>query len=409
MNDIMIKVIKMGIGGVSKKIWLSIFLLLVVITVIVASNVLVCNMNSKEMLYEPFKYLMDKQGVIYSGDPVLEDSEGDDLKYFRKIESKFKGDFTPHRIYTRTSLLKLNANRSLDVRVLGFENEFYEGMNMPLSEGSWNIMSEDGEYVECVICPNRFGVGVGSLLTEKNSSSGQTLTYKVVGVLSNPTYMPDSSCFSNGCDTFFESYDVTKQSIDSPDLFMYVNGKKLSEYAGTGLAVGEFITYDNGVSPQIFKHNNTVLDRKGFYYSIEEFKINSETYVMKLQKRFLPVFIGVMFVVMIGIVSASMIQTMSQMRQFGVFYLCGSSRAKCILISIIGNFITYIVGVIIAICVLIIMYNTDLKIKIGLIFKANNIWVTLSIMGVLVVMSVIVPFIMLGVSSIKNILIQNGE
>ena len=123
----------------------------------------------------------------------------------------------------------------------------------------------------------------------------------------------------------------------------------------------------------------------------------------------MPVFVGMMFIVMIGIISASMIQTMSQMRQFGVFYLCGASRIKCILISIIGNLLTYIISSVIAVCILAVMYNSKLRISVGMIFKMNNIWTTVAVMGMLVVMSVIVPFIMLGVSSIKNILIQNEE
>lgn len=405
----MIKVIKMGLGGISKKIWLNIFLLVEVIVIIVASNVIVCNMNSKEILYEPFKYLMNKQGFVYATDPVLEDDTDNTLKVLKKMEKKLKGDFSVHRVYRRTSLLKLNANRSLDVDVNGFETEFCKNMNIPLSEGSWDITSEDGEYVECVICPNRFGVGVGSLLTEKNNGYGETLTYKVVGVLANPTYCPVSDYMSSGCNTFFESYDMNNETIDSPNLFMYVNGRKLSEYSGTSVGYGEFITYNKTVGTDIIRYNNKVLDTKGFYYSIKEFKKNSEDYVLKMQRRFMPAFIGVMFVVMIGIISASMIQTMSQMRQYGVFYLCGASRIKCILISIIGNLLTYIISSVIAVCILAVMYNSSLRISIGMIFKMNNIRITVAVMGMLVVMSVIVPFIMLGVSSIKNILIQNEE
>ena len=275
----------MGIGGISKKIWLNIFLLVEVIVIIVASNVIVCNMNSKEILYEPFKYLMNKQGFVYATDPVLEDDTDDTLKVLKKMEKKLKGDFSVHRVYRRTSLLKLNANRSLDVAVNGFETEFCKNINIPLSEGSWDITSEDGEYVECVICPNRFGVGVGSLLTEKNNGYGETLTYKVVGVLANPTYFPTSSYMSSGCNTFFKSYDMNNETIDSPNLFMYVNGRKLSEYSGTSVGYGEFITYNKTVGVDIIRYNNKVLDTKGFYYSIEEFKKNSEDYVLKMQRK----------------------------------------------------------------------------------------------------------------------------
>ena len=405
----MIKVIKIGIGGISKKIWLNIFLLVEVIVIIVASNVIVCNMNSKEILYEPFKYLMNKQGFVYATDPVLEDDTDDTLKVLKKMEKKLKGDFSVHRVYTRTSLLKLNANRSLDVDVNGFETEFCKNINIPLSEGSWDITSEDGEYVECVICPNRFGVGVGSLLTEKNNGYGETLTYKVVGVLANPTYFPKSNYMSSGCNTFFESYDMNNETIDSPNLFMYVNGRKLSEYSGTSVGYGEFITYNKTVGADIIRYNNKVLDTKGFYYSIKEFKKNSEDYVLKMQRRFMPAFIGVMFVVMIGIISASMIQTMSQMRQYGVFYLCGASRSKCILMSIIGNILTYVISVVVSFCIVVTVYNTELRTKIGMVMEINNIWITLFIMVVLVAMSIVVPFVMLKVKSIKEILIKHEE
>ena len=405
----MIKIIKMGLGGVSKKLWLNIFLLMEVIVIIVASNVMVCNVNSKAVLYEPFKYLLNKQGFIYSSDPVRDDNEDNALKSFKKIEKKLKGEFTSHRVYRKSSLIKINENRTLDVSVHGFETEFYENMHIPLSEGSWDVLSEEGEYIECVICPNKFGVGVGSILSEKNKSKGRSVKYKVVGVLSNPTYQPTSDYMSNGCSTFFENYDVNNETLDNPNLFMYVNGKKLTENTNASVGYGEFVTYDKPVGKDIIKYNNTVLGRKGEYYSTEEFKKNSEDYILKIQRKIMPVFVGMMFIVMIGIISASMIQTMSQMRQYGVFYLCGASRIKCILISIIGNLLTYIISSVIAVCILAVMYNSKLRISIGMIFKMNNIWITVAVMGMLVVMSVIVPFIMLCVSSIKNILIQNEE
>ena len=34
---------------------------------------------------------------------------------------------------------------------------------------------------------------------------------------------------SNGCSTFFENYDVNNETLDNPNLFMYVNGKNLQK------------------------------------------------------------------------------------------------------------------------------------------------------------------------------------
>ena len=41
--------------------------------------------------------------------------------------------------------------------------------------------------------------------------------------------------------------------------------------------------------------------------------------------------------------------------------------------------------------------------------EINNIWITLFIMVVLVAMSIVVPFVMLKVKSIKEILIKHEE
>ncbi len=405
----MVKIIKLGVGGISKKLWLNIFLLIEVIVIIVASNIMVSNMNSKKVLYKPFEYMMNNDGFIYTNDDFIEDVSGSDvLKTLKKVEKKLKGEYTIHRVYERNDRMKVTANRSLFVNVSGFETEFYENMNIPLSEGSWNLTSEDGEIVECVICPNNLGIGVGSILKE-NELDGENVTYKVVGVLANPTYRPVSDYSANSCDKFFESYDVNDTLIDDPDLFIYVNGKKISQFSGTYVGSGEFVTYNKPVGPDIIKYNNTVLGRKGFYYSIKEFKANSQKYITKMQKKVFPIMCGVMIVVMVGIVSASMIQTMSQMRQYGVFYLCGASRSKCILMSIIGNILTYVISVVVSFCIVVTVYNTELRTKIGMVMEINNIWITLFIMVVLVAMSIVVPFVMLKVKSIKEILIKHEE
>lgn len=399
------KVIRLGISGIKKKLWLNIFLMIEVLIVITALNIMIANMNSKEILYEPFKYMAEKNGAVVG----THDDYDSNLKGFKKFEKKLKGSFTVHRRYERLNMIQMNANRSLEVRAYGYETEFYKNIHIPLSKGSWNLTSEDGEYIECVICPNRFGVGVGSILTDKFSDENEKVVYKVVGVLANPTYAPSSSFAADRCTLFFDEYDMYKAGLDSPDLFMYVNGKKLSQYKETNSSSGEFITYNGPVRRDIELYNRALLEDEGDSYSLKEFRENSMDYIMKMQRRLIPIFGAVMFVMMVGIVSASMIQMMSQMRQFGVFYLCGSSRIKCVMISIVGNLITYIISAILSVGILVAVYNSKLRLSIGMLFRINNVWATLGIMIILVIMSIIVPFIMLGVSSVKSILIENEE
>ena len=95
----MIKIIKLGVGGISKKLWLNIFLLIEVIVIIVASNIMVSNMNSKKVLYKPFEYMMNKDGFIYFNDEFIENVDGADiLKALKKVEKKLKGEYNSSSI-----------------------------------------------------------------------------------------------------------------------------------------------------------------------------------------------------------------------------------------------------------------------------------------------------------------------
>ena len=77
--------------------------------------------------------------------------------------------------------------------------------------------------------------------------------------------------------------------------------------------------------------------------------------------------------------------------------------------SIIGNILTYVISVVVSFCIVVTVYNTELRTKIGMVMEINNIWITLFIMVVLVAMSIVVPFVMLKVKSIKEILIKHEE
>ena len=183
------------------------------------------------------------------------------------------------------------------------------------------------------------------------------MKFKVVGVLTNPTYMPSSTGWAFSCDGFFQTYGVGEYSRGVSGLFMYVNGAKVKEYDPTSIYGTEFITYDRKPTEYEYRYNNSVLSRRGDVYNIEDFRNNSYKYANSIRDRLLPIFIGVMFIVAVGIISASMIQMMSQMREYSIFYLCGATRAKCIFISITCNMLTYITAAVVGIGGFAILYQ----------------------------------------------------
>lgn len=66
------KVLKLGINGISKNLWLNLFMFIQITVIVVAVNVMVANMNSRYILLQPFSYLQGKTGVMfnkYNADP----------------------------------------------------------------------------------------------------------------------------------------------------------------------------------------------------------------------------------------------------------------------------------------------------------------------------------------------------
>ena len=398
------KLFFMGISHVSRKLWLNIFIFLQVAVIIISVNVMIANMNSKNILYAPLSYVMEKEGHLFSYDDDFDDTNML-FEKVKKTESKLKGNVRIHRIY---EVYGVASGRGVEIYAYGFETEFYKNMHLPLQAGSWNLGEEDTGYIECVIGPNNLGYGVGSIITYENDS-GEPMKFKVVGVLTNPTYMPSSTGWAFSCDGFFQTYGVGEYSRGVSGLFMYVNGAKVKEYDPTSIYGTEFITYDRKPTEYEYRYNNSVLSRRGDVYNIEDFRNNSYKYANSIRDRLLPIFIGVMFIVAVGIISASMIQMMSQMREYSIFYLCGATRAKCIFISITCNMLTYITAAVVGIGGFAILYNSSMNGKIGMLLEENNFIVTGAIVIVLILISAIVPFIKLGMSSIKSLLVESEQ
>ncbi len=393
------KVLKLGINGISKNLWLNLFMFIQITVIVVAVNVMVANMNSRNILLQPFSYLQGKTGVMFNKFDA--DPDDDSMVLLKKIEKKLKGNFTTHRIYDGGFPDPKSVKY---VEVIGMETEFYKNINIPLAEGSWDLLSDSGNYVECVITQNTSGYGLGSII-KVHSDYVEDVTYKVVGVLSNPTYIIKSSCTSeNCCNGFFESYDYNEPNTN---IFMYVNGDKLKQYSGQKPMVGEIITYDNGISKSNYLKNNGVLGRTADYVTLGKFFAKSEDYVKSLQKRVLPIFIGAFIVMSIGIISASVIQMMNQMREYGVCYLCGATWLQCVVLSISSNIVTYFSSFIVSALAMFMINMSRFKINYGFLYMKNNLLVTLGIFAVLLLVSVISPLIVLKTSNIRKLILNS--
>ena len=136
------KLFTMGISHISRKLWLNIFIFIQVAVIIISVNVMIANMNSKNILYSPLSCFVEKEGYLFSYDC---DDENEMFEKIKKIESKLKGNVNIHRIYNMYGVV---SGRGVEFYAYGFDTEFYENMHFTLKEGSWNLVEEDKVYIE---------------------------------------------------------------------------------------------------------------------------------------------------------------------------------------------------------------------------------------------------------------------
>lgn len=121
----------------------------------------------------------------------------------------------------------------------------------------------------------------------------------------------------------------------------------------------------------------------------------------------MPIFIGAFIVMSIGIISASVIQMMNQMREYGVCYLCGATWLQCVVLSISSNIVTYLSSFIVSALAMFMINISRFKMDYGFLYMKNNLLVTLGIFAVLLFVSVISPLIVLKTSNIRKLILNS--
>lgn len=388
------KYFKFGSLALYQRMVSTILAVLEVTILIVLANVILAQWNNRYMFYEPYKRIIDQDGFIvdwYKDIAVL----NGDTRDMEDVMAEVKGDVS--FVYARRVSVRTEDIERIDIFFL--DDEVYDKYSLPLAKGTYG---SSGVKNSGVIGPNKYGFTEGSKLTF--TKSGKEYTIDISGVLSNPTYKPNyGEYYTKNEDNVKAFYNAYSMSND-PDPFVILpqgSNQELIEELEAEICPRMFMIFNGKMDRHTAWTNANVFD-----YSVDMIYMYNSTddYLYEQLKKTVPLVIFGMLIIIIGLLGTVAINTMSQIRNYGVYFLCGAKWKDSIRISVASNGIIFAISVCLSIITYFVGIFLGAREKYGLNFRWDNIALTVLLVILLLIVSAIIPiFVLRRISPVEII------
>lgn len=390
--------VKLILSNYVDRIKMNLVLTLQIVVILVLANIIVSSMNGRYMLYKPFEKMIKNEGVMFRPEDGIAQMITDfSRKDIENICHGIVGDSTIHMSYMTSDVISINDEMK-EVVIHFYEDEFVDSLRLPLSDGNWKLLKTD-DSIPCVIGPNNYGIKTGDYIKTDSINT----KFRVVGVLTDITYEPKLSGWGSNVKELFYNYDVRNED----NLFMITKVSVADELEDIMLPdYNVFIDYEKGLKDSEIRKNNSILVNKGQIVTYKKIREKSKLYIYKDINELLPVMIGAIIVICIGIVSAVSVSTESQFNNYKVFYLCGCTRQKCVLINVLSTNITIFLSVLLSYASILLYGIMSNATSLSIIINKNNILISMGIILIFEAMACIIPQVLIGKKSIKELLYE---
>lgn len=382
----MIKYFKYGLLFFRKHYVTYLLMIFQLAFLLIAENVLISNLNSRDVLYTPYENIISKDGYYYYQNDAggIWDENGDTIKtaddVLSETLSKLRGDYSLYTYYY-TSML---GGEESALRINIVEDEIYYGLMLPLKNGAHST-----EKNTCMITANDIGITVGDTLDFENVSLA------VTGVLTDTTYIPDYRSISRemSVQDLYEVYSSDSKSyadVDMGDSTITLESaeviapKSAFEELINGGSNGIFrssmmiIAFDEPQSQEDRAYNESILASTesrdpGWFVKLEQIQEKGLIYRNEDFNKMLPIVVCIIVVIFIGIICSSAIISARQLRKYAILYIVGAKSSDCIIISCVTAFISSVISLAIALLVLILGIANSFANELGFVWGANNV------------------------------------
>ena len=284
-----------------------------------------------------------------------------------------------------------------------------------MQSGSWPKTATDEQGRPYVVVSPDYIKNVGETIT--TNGVGECV---ISGVLTEVTYIPAFTMYNeeNVVTSFYRSADYTVAieaiKAGSSDELKYSDSAIImakSAYKALNdnkdiTYLNCFITYDDNISKADMEYNNGIMkqitefqkEHADFYpiaptfTPLSQIKDSMDTYVTNSYINILPIIFVVAAIVLIGLIGSVAINTVTQIRNYGIYFLCGSKWSDCFKISLANISIILLFSGVLSGVLLYCSKFINLNYLIGQVYEWNNLYISLGVILAMMLLALIIPF-----------------
>ena len=419
------KYIKYGLYSFVRKPIFNLLIIIEIAAIFIIGNMSIAVYNFRSVLYQPYADIISKDGYIYTSSFHLPYDEKEKLiKMYNSLEGDiditygyyFQG-FTFDEHFPRDLFSK---NSPASRNFYAFDDKIYSKFNLPLKDGRWAYSQKNDkgqiEAVVAEISDTNLKVGdVIKFVTPVLSESGSDFTYEdfnevvIVGIIANDQYVPQLLLSKrNEKSDVIGCYSIPEKTQAAVFLVNADSDVRFKNDANIGLSTA-FITYNTPPDEDIRRANEIRLQSAGRanIIDMQTFQNNSLEYLMEQYIKLLPILLCVFIVVLTELICSVAINTHRQMRNYGIYFLCGCQWKGCLKISAAYAAIIMAGGTILGAVGFLLFSFSDYAKLFEQNIQLNNLYVSLAVVAVMFLLSLIIPFFMVRRTSPVETLREN--
>ena len=393
--------IKYSLLFFAKHSGLYILMILQLAFLLLAENILIANLNSRDVLYAPYEKIISHDGYYFMqpyASGGISDENGDTIKTSDEILletlSQLKGSYKLYCFYHGTL-----EDRGINIRVI--DDTVFSALSLPLEEGKHSKNA-------CLVTKNNIGLEAGDEVDVDG------VKIKISGVLSDKTYLPDYSLIDAemSVEQLYQAYSFSKdlESDDSEDTQYMEYTEIIAPYSllkesienGALYRSGKMlIAFDEPLSQSDKAYNEQVLtaadcDEPGWLISFEQIRRKGEIYRSEDFYKMLPIVACILVVIIVGVVCSSAMISARQMKKFRVLYINGATSADCLMVSCLTALLSSIIALALAAAVLKLGIANSFANDLGFVIGANNVFATAAVIAFAVAAFAVIPAIVIS-------------
>ena len=293
------------------------------------------------------------------------------------------------------------------IKVYAYNKSLIDFLEIPLKDGVWfGETTKNNSIIDAVSTANDlFEVGdIVFLRLYAQDLKTKEIKVRIIGVLDNPAYLPNTQHISQSAFSLTLFNDVSYNKTGEPTIL--INSEDIADIETIFLNAtkSEYIVFNNDISNEEYQENIKNLSENGLVATSDDIKENDGAWIVSLLKENLPMIIFLFAISIIGLLSISIINMANYIKTFSIYFICGATLKDCYKVIVSYLFIMFLWVGVLALLLTVIFANIDVSFFSLIELNRFTIIWAFSVLVLYFGLSIIWPLVVFKRSTLKETL-----